>query len=57
MFIDFLVIETAGAAQLVHEPKWPAIQSAIKGLNGVIKTMVCLVKIQELPHGHRRRRE
>jgi hypothetical protein len=47
MHIDFLVIEAAGAAQIVHEPKWPAIQKAIQGLDGIIKTVVCLVKIRD----------
>jgi hypothetical protein len=45
MFIDFLVIETSGVAQIVHEPKLPAIQAAIKALDGDTKTVVCLVKI------------
>lgn len=47
MFIDFLVIETAGAAQVMHEPKWPMILSAIQNLDGIGKTMVCLVKIKD----------
>lgn len=47
MFIDFLVIETAGVAQVVHEPKWPAIQTAIQGLDGIVRTMVCLMKTNE----------
>lgn len=47
MFIEFLIIETAGAAQIVHEPKWPAVQSAIQGLDGIVKTTVCLMKTHE----------
>lgn len=44
-FIDFLVIETSGVAQIVHEPKWPAILAAIQALDGDVKTVICLVKI------------
>ena len=47
MFIEFMVVETTGVAQVVHKPKWPAIQSAIQGLDGIVKTMICLMKTNE----------
>jgi hypothetical protein len=42
MYIEFLEIETHGKFEIVHEPKPPQVEKAIKGLDGDAHTMVIL---------------
>lgn len=42
MFAEFLAIETEGAVRFTPEPKWGAIERAIRALDGTLKTLVCI---------------
>ena len=42
LFVLFLDVETEGIFTFAMDPKWPAIELALRGLNGKTKTLVCL---------------
>jgi hypothetical protein len=42
MYIEFLAIETNGQSEMIHEPKLPQVEKAIRGLDGDAHTMVVL---------------
>jgi hypothetical protein len=42
MYIEFLEIETHGKFEIIHEPKPPQVEKAVKGLDGDAHTMVVL---------------
>jgi hypothetical protein len=42
MHIEFLEIETNGKFEIIHEPKPPQVEKAVKGLDGDAHTMVVL---------------
>jgi hypothetical protein len=41
-FVQFLDIETEGAVDFVMDPQWPAIEAALRLLNGTTKSLVVL---------------
>ena len=42
MYIEFLEVESHGKFEIIHEPKPPQVEKAIKGLDGDAHTMVIL---------------